>query len=143
MDCNIQRKTARPLFRLNPWFDEFFKESFFGDANRGVTLRPALDVRETEQAMHVAVELPGVPKDQVEITLEDGVLTISGEKKSRHDDESHGVHIMERSYGAFTRTLKLPQTIDSEKAEANFTDGVLTITLPKVEAAKPKRLAIS
>ena len=140
MDCNITRQNTRPLFRLNPWFDDFFKE--FGTSGRGVTLRPALDVRETEQALHVTVELPGVPKDQVEITLEDGVLTIAGEKKSAQNDESHGVHIVERTYGAFTRTLKLPQTIDSEKAQARFEHGVLTIALPKLEAAKPKRLSI-
>lgn len=105
-------------------------------------LKPALDVAETEHGYLVRAELPGVAKEDVSITIEDGVLTLAGEKKREEEHADKSWHRVERSYGAFQRTLTLPKGVDGDKAEAVFKDGVLTIELPKSEQTKPKTLKI-
>ncbi|VAX15026.1 Small heat shock protein, partial [hydrothermal vent metagenome] len=103
---------------------------------------PAMDVSETDSEYKVHLEAPGVEKDDIKAELDDGVLTISGEKKSETKDESKNHYIVERSYGRFTRKLRF-NDIDSEKISAVFKNGVLEVTLSKVEAAKPKQIDIA
>jgi len=86
------------------------------------------------------VELPGIDPSNVEVTLANGVLTIKGEKKHERKDERY--HLIERTYGAFTRSLRLPVDVDEEKVKATYKDGVLKIVMPKVEKAKEKEIRI-
>jgi HSP20 family protein len=102
-------------------------------------LAPKIDIAESKDAINVTAELPGVEEKDVNVTLADGVLTIRGEKKSERDeqDKDKSWHVVERSYGSFSRTISLPFDPDPAKVEANFDKGVLRIHLPKpVEMAK-------
>ena len=108
----------------------------------GGALMPALDVRENDHHYAVTVELPGVGKDDVHVEIENGLLTIRGEKRSEREEKKERSHYTERSYGAFTRTLRLPTDADADRLEASFKDGVLALKIPRTEAAKPRTIAI-
>lgn len=103
---------------------------------------PALDVEESEDAFTIHVELPGVPADEVEVSLEENVLTISGERRFYADRDSERFRRVERSFGRFHRALRLPDRVDASGVSAVQRDGVLTITAPKAEDAKPRRIAV-
>ena len=103
---------------------------------------PALDISERKDAYLVTVELPGVETDDLEITLEDGLLTIQGERHFAHDSSEQQFHRVERRYGAFRRSITLPAHVMAEQIEATFEDGVLQIMVPKMEEAKPKRIQV-
>ena len=106
--------------------------SMFGPSGaRGFALAPSLDVKETDQEIVVEAELPGLEEKDVSLTMQNGVLTIQGEKRLEHDEERENYHVMERRYGSFQRSLRIPDTVDEEKVEARFANGVLKITLPK------------
>jgi HSP20 family protein len=94
-------------------------------------MTPTLDVKESEKEIVVKADLPGIDEKDVHLTVHDGVLTLRGEKKSERTDERENYHIMERSYGSCQRSIRLPETVDEDKAEARFDKGVLTVTLPK------------
>lgn len=106
--------------------------------------RPAIDVKETETGLTVTAELPGMTEQDVELSVDDDLLTIKGEKKSESTKEEKGWHVQERSYGAFARTLQLPFAPRAEDVTAEFAKGVLTVTVPKPpELARPaSRIAI-
>lgn len=93
--------------------------------------RPAIDVRETATGLTIAAELPGMSEQDVEVSVDQDLLTIRGEKKSESDKEEKGWHVQERSYGAFVRTLQLPFAPRAEEITAGFAKGVLTVTVPK------------
>ncbi|MDJ0974182.1 MAG: Hsp20/alpha crystallin family protein [Planctomycetota bacterium] len=133
---------SRSLFPFGPFWDEFFKSDFGVAPASATQLRPALDVSESEDAITVSIELPGLGKDAVQVSIEDGVLTVTGEKKSSEDRKDDSFHIVERRYGSFSRSLTLPTTVNPDQADASFEHGVLTIRLPKHEQVKPKRLEI-
>ena len=138
VSISLHGTTVTPFGRL---FDDWFASSpAFHPAPRG--LRPAMDIEEDEGAITVRTELAGVKKDDVHITLEDGVLTITGEKHSDRETKEKSYHLVERSFGSFTRSVQLPSGVDFAEAAADFSDGVLTVTLPKSEAAKPKTIEI-
>ena len=103
---------------------------------------PALDISERKDAYLVTVELPGVEADDLEITLEDGLLTIQGERHFAHDSSEQQFHRVERRYGAFRRSITLPAQVQAEQIEASFDNGVLQILVPKMEEAKPKRIQV-
>jgi HSP20 family protein len=105
---------------------------------------PVVDVHESNDEIMLQAELPGLSSDDVELNIENGVLTISGEKKQEREEGEEGTeyHLVERRYGRFERRFSLPRSVDPEKVKAEFKDGVLAIRLPKVEAAKPRRIAI-
>ena len=103
---------------------------------------PSLDVEETDSAFEVYVEAPGVKPDDIEITLEEGVLSISGEREFYDDKDQEGFRRVERRFGRFRRSLRLPTPVDPEKVEASYTDGILSVTVPKAEAAKPRKINI-
>jgi HSP20 family protein len=92
---------------------------------------PAWDVKETEKELVVKAELPGIDEKDIQLAINNGVLSLRGEKKSERTDERDNFHVMERSYGSFQRSIRLPETVDEEKAEARFDKGILTVTLPK------------
>jgi HSP20 family protein len=128
---------AAPLAR---WFDDVFD----GDAAAGDRmLVPAIDVSENEHAFVVTTELPGLAKTDVQIAFENGVLSISGEKKQSDTKEGVNWHRVERRYGAFRRSVTLPRGAAGENAKATFADGLLTIEVPKREEIKPRTIQIS
>src|SRR6266536_915782 len=103
---------------------------------------PALDISERKDAYLVTVELPGVAADDLQITLEAGLLTIQGERHFAHDSSEQQFHRVERRYGAFRRSITLPAHVKAEGIEASAEDGVLQILVPKMEEAKPKRIQV-
>ena len=122
-------------------FDRFFGQG----AAQGMTVwAPAVDVRETNDELQVTAELPGLAPQDVNVTVENGVLTISGEKKQevREGTEDSNYYLYERRYGRFERSFSLPRTVNADQVKARFDNGVLTIALPKAEAAKPKKVQI-
>jgi HSP20 family protein len=114
-------------------------------ANSGSTLRrwmPAMDLVETDDHFVLRADLPGMSQDDVKIEFEDGTLTVSGERKAEHESKNEGYYRVERAFGAFSRSLTLPQGIDPEAVSANFENGVLEIRVPKPEERKPRRIEI-
>ena len=120
------------------WFDDVLSRRDGGER----LVSPALDITEDDHAVTVTAELPGLKKDDVRIQFENGLLTISGEKRTEDVQKDRAWHVMERRYGAFSRSISLPRGVTTENAEARFEDGVLTVTLPKREDVKPKTLKI-
>ena len=105
-------------------------------------IAPALDITEDEHAFFVTAELPGLKKEEVQIGLENGVLSISGEKKQETESKDKNWHRMERRFGAFHRAVTLPAGVEADKVEATFENGVLTVRVPKADAVKPKTIKI-
>ena len=132
--------------RFGRLFDEAFSDMLRplaqaeGNVNR--TWAPPVDIRESEEHLTLALDLPGLRKEDVNITLENSVLTVSGERRFEADQKNETIHRLERAYGAFTRSFTLGPTVASDGVEANFEDGVLLIKVPKAEASKPRRIAI-
>ncbi len=105
-------------------------------------LRPAMDVIEGENDLTIRIDLPGIQPDDVKVETEDNILTVSGEMGDTIQHEGDRYHYRERRYGAFQRRVRLPNTLDSEKVDAAFDNGVLTITLPKQPQAQPKQIEV-
>jgi HSP20 family protein len=104
---------------------------------------PPVDIYETDEALVMKAELPGFSKDDISIELKENTLVIKGERKHEDEVKEGNYHRMERSYGAFQRAFMLPMTVDQEKVKASYKDGILELRLPKVQAAQPKRIAVS
>lgn len=119
-------------------------QSWPGRATLGTSQwNPIVDVLEIEDAIHLRVELPGIPADDVEIRVEKNVLTINGERQFDKENKQDRYHRIERQYGCFKRTFSLPSAIDEDKIKAEFKDGLLTVTIPKQEQAKVRQIKIS
>jgi HSP20 family protein len=103
---------------------------------------PALDVRETEDRFEVTLDLPGMDPEAVGVTFEDGSLTITGKRDLANEEKGETWHRIERSYGTFARSIRMPQTADPERIDATFDKGVLTVSVPKVEQAKPRTIEV-
>ena len=103
---------------------------------------PAIDIIERKDAYVVAVELPGIKLDDLEITYQDGLLTIQGERGVAPNSAAEQTHLLERRYGQFRRSVTLPQHVTADAIEASFEDGVLTVLVPKAAEAKPKRIEV-
>ena len=135
---------SAPVFGLRREIDRLFEDTFGrGDGMTGWT--PAVDVGETDKELRLEVELPGINPNEVELTAENGVLTIRGEKRSERkegDDESR-YHMVERSYGSFMRSFQLPQGLDESKIEAKYTNGILSVHIPKAALPQPRRIQIA
>jgi len=135
-----------PLFSLhremNHLFDEFNHAlalpSLGSLEERLETFSPRLNVSENEKEVRIAVELPGMDENDIDVSLSEGYLTIRGEKRDEREDKKGNYYRMERSYGSFQRTIPLPLEVDEGKTDASFKKGVLNITIPKVEEAQRK-----
>jgi HSP20 family protein len=103
---------------------------------------PTVDISETEVEYAIKAELPEVKKEDVKVTVEDGVLTLQGERKQGKEEKGKKYHRVERSYGRFVRSFTLPDSVDESKVKAEYTDGVLHLHLPKSEKAKPKQIDV-
>lgn len=134
------------MVTLSRAMDDAFQAGSTPTANNGAYWVPALDAWESEQAFIVSLDLPGVNADQVEITFERNTLTVSGTRDPVVKAPEKGelrVFFAERTAGAFSRSLRFPQYVDGDKIGATFDRGVLTITVPKAEAAKSRKIAIA
>ena len=135
-------KYSEPWLAGGRWFDDSFFNNFFAPAARRNTFSPAVDIKESEQAYTLTAELPGVEKNNVSLEVKDGWLTLSGKREHSKEDKSENYHRIERSFGSFSRSFELPENVAEEKIEANFKDGLLTITLNKSAEPKSKSQAI-
>ena len=132
------------LQRLNRILDEAFAGAALEPGNVITsTLFAPTDVSEDENALQVSMELPGVDPDNVRLSLENNTLTIRGEKRQQIDEASERVHRFERVYGVFERTFVLPNTVDTEKIDARFENGVLLVRIPKAERARPREIRVT
>ena len=103
---------------------------------------PRVDISETENDVVIAAEVPGLKKEEINISVEDGVLTLKGERKHEDEKKEKNYHRVERAYGSFNRSFRLPPSVDAEKVHASYQDGVLKVTLPKLEKVKPRAIPI-
>lgn len=128
---------------INRVFDNFIRGGTQADeAFQNSYWTPAVDIAELDNEYVVKMELAGVNKDDVKISLESNILTIKGEKKQEKEERNKNVHRVERSYGSFQRSFTLPTTVKSDKIDAVFKEGVLSVSLPKAEEAKPKQIEV-
>ncbi len=104
---------------------------------------PAVDILETEDALTVKADLPGANPEDIDIRVENGALTIRGSRKFEKDETVKGYHRIERSYGDFVRSFAVPTSVETDKVAAQYKDGVLTVSLPKKEAAKPRQVKVA
>lgn len=133
------------LSTLRDEIDRLFEGPLTGFARTSQLLSgwtPALDLHEDKDNFVVKVELPGMKKEDIDVTLHEGALSISGERKSDEKFEDAEVYRSERFYGRFQRTISLPAAVAADKIKAQYKDGVLTVTLPKTEEAKPKQINV-
>ena len=138
------------ITRINPFRELAGFLENFADVNTAAdnqqafgSFVPAVDVYEDEQSLTLKLEVPGLNEEDINVTLENNTLTVSGERKFEKEEKEENFHRIERRYGSFTRTFRLPNTVDSEKVEAGYDKGVLKITLAKRAEAKPKTIKIA
>jgi HSP20 family protein len=138
-------ESGDPFLSLHREINRLFDDTLRGwsgpaAGNGGTFVAPSIDVKETEAAVEITAELPGVDEKDVEVHLAEGVLTIRGEKKSEREskDEKAGYHLTERSYGSFSRSFELPYPVEPDKVSASFERGVLKVTLPKPPEAEKR-----
>jgi HSP20 family protein len=144
----IRWEPARELNSLqsemNRLFNTFFDTPTGSAANGGVRRWvPAMDLVETEDHFVLRADLPGLGEDDVDVTLEDNVLTVSGDREAEHESRKEGYYRVERATGSFQRSLTLPEGVDPDGIEASFDKGVLEVRIPKPEERKPRKVAIS
>ncbi len=133
--------TWSPFDRLAPWRD-LLESAFALSGPSGGSWAPPLDVYEDGDKVTVAVELAGMKKEDFDISLEDDSLTISGRRSAENADRRGESFRSERFFGSFSRTVTLPATVESDAVSATYQDGILTVTLPKAEEAKPRKIEV-
>ena len=147
----VRWEPFRDLVGLQERMNRLFHDSYRGASREtgeddwalGGSWAPAVDIFEHEGNIVLKAELPGVDSKDVDILVENNVLTLRGERKFDNEVKRESYHRVERSYGAFSRSFTLPTVVDTDKIKAEFNEGVLRVTLPKREEAKPKQISIS
>jgi HSP20 family protein len=127
---------------MNRLFNSFFDTPTTGNGSAARRWLPAMDVVETDDHFVLTADLPGLSEEDVNIEIEENVLTVSGERKAQHEEKREGFVRVERSYGSFRRSLTLPEGVDAEAVSANFDKGVLEIRIPKPEQRMPRKVEI-
>ena len=138
MGRNVWSGLAHMQNRMNRLFDDLDME----EESSVVNWSPRVEITELEDRFEVSAELPGMSRDDIKIELKDKILSISGEKSTEHEKKDRKLHVSERVYGSFSRSFHIPSHVKGDKIKAEFKNGVLTISLPKVEEAKPKQIEI-
>jgi HSP20 family protein len=138
----VRWEPMRELTSLQGEMNRLF--STFFDDNGGSARRwaPPMDLVENEDQLVLKADLPGLSEDDVRVEVQNNVLTVSGDRNAEHEEKREGYYRMERSYGGFSRSVTLPEGIDSDRIEASFDKGVLEVRIPKPEERKPQRIAI-
>ncbi len=127
---------------MDRFWDSFFERGRRGKVEEEGAWFPTLDLTETKDDLVIKAEIPGIDPKDIDISLSDGILTIKGEKKQEREEKEEAYHLIERSYGAFARSLQLPKGIQSDKIQATYKNGVLRVVLPKSEEAKKREIKI-
>jgi HSP20 family protein len=145
MDLTVW-KPFREVNRLRREMDRLW-DDYFGAGRRGLQpmaeeWAPAVDVSETADKITVKAEVPGMEAKDIDIAVVGEVLTIKGEKKTEREDKTESYHMVERTYGSFSRALKLPAAVNADAIEATYKQGVLTVVCPKKEEVKPKAIEV-
>jgi HSP20 family protein len=137
------QKAASPVFGLRRDIDRLFEEAFGGNSN-GSAWMPMVDVRETKSDLNIEFELPGLKPEDVEITTDNGVLTVTGEKRAmrKEGDENSRYHLIERTYGRFNRSFQLPKGVNENEIQADYDHGVLRVRIPKSALPQPRKIEI-
>ena len=142
----VRWRPTRDIFRFRDEMDRLFDDfidRFPARRETGEQMwNPDVDIRETDNEVVVKAEIPGMEQKDINISIKDSVLTLKGEKKQEKEEKEANYHRVERTYGSFTRMFTLPTTVVADKATAKYNKGVLSITLPKAEEAKPKEIAV-
>jgi len=138
----MTRAPSRSLARRDDIFADLFRD-FLGIADSDLALQPAADVSESDSEITVKLEVPGVGKDDLKVSVTDDTLTVRGETRKESDAKDKNVHRQEIRYGSFQRTITLPANVDSAKTHAELANGVLTVTLPKAAQSKAKRIDVA
>jgi HSP20 family protein len=136
------REFERMRGDMDRFWDSFSEGGLRKRTEEGEEWLPSLDVGETKNELVVKAEVPGMDAKDIDVSLSDGMLTIKGEKKQGREEKEADYHLVERSYGAFTRFIQLPTEVQSDKISASYKNGILKITLPKSEEAKKKEIKI-
>jgi HSP20 family protein len=135
----------REMQHLQNQFDLLF-EPFARNATRDdwpvATWMPPVDIEESGDMLYVRAEIPGIKPEDIDIRFENGVLTLRGERRFENQNNDRNFHRVERAYGSFVRSFTLPSSIDAEKVSATYRDGILELTMPKREEAKPRKIEI-
>ena len=147
MFVTTTRRSLEPfngIRRLNSVLDEAFASWPIQGENGAITSSwtPAVDVFEDKTAVKIVAELPGVKSEDVKLSIENNVITIRGEKRQAAEEKTERVHRYERSYGVFERAFALPNSVDADKIEARYENGILTVTVPKAEKARPREIPV-
>lgn len=129
--------------RLRNDLDTVFRDFFGPVAESSDGWTPAVEIRETEDAYHVQIDVPGIRKEDIQIDFHNGTLAVSGERRMVEKSEGESVVRVERRYGSFYRSFGLPMQVDSDNIRASYEDGVLRLDIPKAEESKPRRIAVS
>lgn len=127
---------------INKMFDSLFRGDTWDEEVAASLWNPAVDVEERDQEYVLRVELPGVAKEDVNITTRENILTVRGEKKQKKESRESNYHRTERQYGSFQRSFNLPGSVKSDKIEATFKDGILEVVVPKAEEAKARAIEV-
>jgi HSP20 family protein len=139
----LQQSAVHAFTPLQRELHRFFEDLGEGwDAFNGLRMAPVMDAVETKSGLELTLELPGLTRDEITLTVDEDLLTVSGEKKSDHDARAHGARVLERSYGEFSRSIYLPRSVDGGKIEATMTDGVLKILAPRRPEIETKTIPI-
>ncbi|MFQ5688411.1 MAG: Hsp20/alpha crystallin family protein [Candidatus Scalindua sp.] len=142
MKMELTRWNRTPLFTSLHGDMNRMLDNFWDTKSLGMEWRPSIDIAETDNDIIVKAEIPGVDPKDIDISIVDDTLTIKGEKKEEKEDKSKSYHRVERSYGSFTRRVALPAHVKIDEVEAKDHQGVLEITLPKMEKAKTKKITV-
>jgi HSP20 family protein len=129
---------ALDLLNVDRFFDDLLDSSFFGSS----ASIPAVDVRETEEAFLMDIDLPGLTEKDVDVKLDNNLLTVSSKKEEKKEQKANGYILKERRASEFRRSFVIPEEVDREKISAAFTNGVLSMSFPKVPAAKPRTIEV-
>jgi HSP20 family protein len=132
-----------PLTRVRDQLNRFFDYPAFQSEDFFEGWSPAIDLHEGKDSLRVRAEMPGLKKEEIDVSLHENTLVISGEKKCENEQKDEGTYRSECYYGRFHRSVSLPFGVDPKKVKANYKDGVLTIDLPKSEHAKPKQIEVN
>mgnify|MGYP001222888442 CR=1 FL=1 len=128
----------------NSLLDDFFADPFFNtESTEAVHWVPRMEVEENNDAFMLNVEVPGLNKDDIDISVKDNVITISGERKEKVRKEESQYHLSEIRYGRFSRSFQLPGNVNVDKIKGNWKDGILNVEIPKSEVAKPRKITIN
>lgn len=137
---SVQGELERMRKEMDRIWDRFSQE--FSTSTLEQDWNPPLDLMETESSLVAEIEVPGINPDKIDISITTDVLTFTGEKKKEVENKGKSYHLVERTYGKFSRSIRLPTTVNPDQVEARYKDGILRITLSKTEVAKSKRIEV-